>query len=294
MSDDRPSSSIPGKKTWLEKVADAFTGEPKDREDLKEILNEAHENDILDQEAFSIIEGALDVSEMHVRDIMIPRSHMVSVSLDQPLEDILTTIVESGHSRFPVVGDNSDAIQGILMAKDLLALGLQTGFDLKKMHDGAKTLLRQPTFVPESKRLNTLLNDFRSNRYHMAIVADEYGGIAGLVTIEDVLEEIVGEIDDEHDDEEQSNIRDLEQGRFAVDALTSIDEFNDYFQTDINDDEYDTIGGIVTHSFGRLPKRDETIELEGLSFRVLNADDRRLKLLEVQNTNLNLQSQSAS
>lgn len=293
MSDDRPSS-VPSKKTWLEKVADAFTGEPKDRADLKEILNEAHENDILDQEAFSIIEGALDVSEMHVRDIMIPRSHMVSISLDQPLEDMLTTIVESGHSRFPVTGDNTDSIQGILMAKDLLALGLQTGFDLEKMHEGAKSLLRQPTFVPESKRLNTLLNDFRANRYHMAIVADEYGGIAGLVTIEDVLEEIVGEIDDEHDDEEQSNIRSLGEGRFAVDALTSIEDFNEYFQTDISDEEYDTIGGIVTHSFGRLPKRDETIDLEGLSIRVLNADDRRLKLLEVQNSELNLQSQSAN
>lgn len=280
MTDEHPSSN-PGKKSWLEKVAEAFAGEPKDREELKEILNEAHENDILDKEAFGIIQGALNVSELHVRDIMIPRSQMISVESDQTIEDILPVIIESGHSRFPVIGENSDEIIGVLLAKDLLSLGAKTGFDIKEMSIQLKDIVRSATFVPESKRLNTLLNDFRANRNHMAMVIDEYGGVAGLVTIEDVLEEIVGEIDDEHDSEEQPNIKVLGSETFAVDALTPIDEFNDYFSLTLSDDEFDTIGGIVSHEFGRLPKRDESIDIGELSFRILNADDRRVKLLQV-------------
>ena len=288
MNDDRPSS-LPSRKSWLERVAEAFTGEPKDRTDLKEILHEAHENQILDQEAFTIIEGALNVSEMHVRDIMIPRSHMVSVEADQTVHDMLPSIVESGHSRFPVLGETSDEIIGILLAKDLLALGLLTQFDNEQMTSRLREIIRPVNFVPESKRLNVLLNEFRTNRHHMAIVVDEYGGIAGLVTIEDVFEEIVGEIDDEHDSEEQLNIRVISDGKHAVDALTPIDEFNEHFDTEISEEEFDTIGGIVTHNFGRLPKRDESIQIGELEFRVLNADDRRLKLLEVAPFNPSLQ-----
>ena len=206
MSDDRPSSG-PSKKSWLEKVADVFAGEPKDRQDLKEILYEAQDKDILDKEVFRIIDGALNVSELHVRDIMIPRSQMVSIDSDQTFDDMLPSIIESGHSRFPVIGENHDEVTGVLLAKDLLLLGSRTGFNTTEMSRRLKEIIRPATFVPESKRLNILLNDFRINRNHMAIVVDEYGGIAGLVTIEDVLEEIVGKIDDEHDSEEQPNIR---------------------------------------------------------------------------------------
>ena len=280
MSDDRPSSG-PSKKSWLVKVADVFAGEPKDRQDLKEILYEAQDNDILDKEVFRIIDGALNVSELHVRDIMIPRSQMVSIDSDQTFDDMLPSIIESGHSRFPVIGENHDEVTGVLLAKDLLLLGSRTGFNTSEMSRRLKEIIRPATFVPESKRLNILLNDFRINRNHMAIVVDEYGGIAGLVTIEDVLEEIVGKIDDEHDSHEQHNIRTLNPDVYAVDALTPIEEFNDSFQTVFSDEEYDTIGGIVAHEFGRLPKRDETLVIGGLIFRVLNADDRRLKLLQV-------------
>ncbi|WP_428239821.1 HlyC/CorC family transporter [Gynuella sp.] len=280
MSEDRPSQSN-NKKTWLEKVADAFIGEPRDREDLKAIIFEARENDIIDHEAFKIIDGAMSVSELHVRDIMVPRSHMVLLDSEKDLADILPVIVDSGHSRFPVTGDKNDEIIGVLIAKDLLKLAMETSFSLADMSQKWKSLFRPVNFVPESKRLNVLLNDFRLNRNHMAIVVDEYGGIAGLVTIEDVLEEIVGDIDDEHDSQETPNIRVLDDGKQAVDALTPIEEFNDFFGTELSDDEFDTIGGIVTHSFGRLPKRDETIQIGNLNFRVLNADDRRLKLMEV-------------
>lgn len=280
MTEDHPSTN-PGKKSWLERVADSFAGEPKDRQDLKDILMEAHEKEILDQEAFRIIEGALNVSELHVRDIMIPRSQMIYVESGKSIEEILPNIIESGHSRFPVIGENSDEVIGVLLAKDLLSLGSKTRFDTEKMSKQLKDIIRPATFVPESKRLNILLNEFRANRYHLAMVVDEYGGIAGLVTIEDVLEEIVGEIDDEHDSKEQPNIRELGSSQFAVDALTPIDEFNEYFELTLSDDEFDTIGGIVSHQFGRLPKRDESIDIENLHFRVLNADDRRVKLLQV-------------
>lgn len=280
MAEDHPSRN-PGKKSWLERVAEAFAGEPKDREELKEILNDAHENEILDKEAFRIIEGALNVSELHVRDIMIPRSQMISVESGKTIEEILPNIIESGHSRFPVIGENSDEVIGVLLAKDLLSLGSKTKFNTEKMSKQLKGIIRPATYVPESKRLNILLNDFRANRNHLAMVVDEYGGIAGLVTIEDVLEEIVGDIDDEHDSEEQPNIKDLGSTNFAVDALTPIEEFNEYFESALSDDEFDTIGGIVSHEFGRLPKRDESIEIGKLVFRILNADDRRVKLLEV-------------
>lgn len=281
MSDDRPTSSNPGNKSWLERLSDAFTGEPKDREDLLVVLKDAQDKDILDNEAFKIIEGAMNVSEMHVRDIMIPRSQMVSLETDETIREWLAKIVDSGHSRFPVLGENSDEVVGVLLAKDLLGLGLQTGFDLDEMQKRLKTMIRSVNFVPESKRLNVLLKDFRSNRNHMAVVVDEYGQTAGLVTIEDVLEEIVGEIEDEHDDAVDANIRPNGNGGFLVQALTPIEDFNEHFDTDFSDEEFDTIGGIVMHEFGKVPQRDESITLDSLMVRVINADNRRVRAFEV-------------
>lgn len=281
MSDERPTSSNPGRRSWLERLSDAFTGEPKDREDLLNVLKDAQEKDILDTEAFKIIEGAMNVSDMHVRDIMIPRSQMVSLEQDEPIQAWLEKIVESGHSRFPVLSEHGDDVSGVLLAKDLLGLGLQTSFDLTAMQTDLKTIIRSVTFVPESKRLNILLKDFRSNRNHMAIVVDEYGQTAGLVTIEDVLEEIVGEIEDEHDDEVDANIRPNGNGGFLVQALTPIEDFNSHFETNISDEEFDTIGGIVMHKFGKVPQRDESIQLDDLMVRVLNADNRRVRVLEI-------------
>lgn len=287
MSDERPTSSNPGRRSWLERLSDAFTGEPKDREDLLSVLKDAQDKDILDNEAFKIIEGALNVSDMHVRDIMIPRSQMVSVEIDETIEDWLGKIVESGHSRFPVLGENSDEVVGVLLAKDLLGLGLQTGFKLDVMQARLTSLIRSVNFVPESKRLNVLLKDFRSNRNHMAVVVDEYGQTAGLVTIEDVLEEIVGEIEDEHDDAADTNIRPNGNGGFLVQALTPIEDFNDHFQTEFSDEEFDTIGGIVMHKFGKVPKRDESITLGDLMVRVINADNRRVRAFEVNRLDIN-------
>jgi magnesium and cobalt transporter len=281
MSDDKSTSRNPGKKSLLERLGDAFTGEPRDRDELLAIISEAHQNDILDDDSMRIINGALNVSDLHVRDIMIPRSQMVSLEHDETIKEWTAKIVSSGHSRFPVVGENPDEIIGVLLAKDMLALSLKTDFNEADMQKQVKEIIRDVTFVPESKRVNVLLRDFRQNRNHMAIVVDEYRGISGLVTIEDVLEEIVGEIEDEHDDETVRNISSNGSGTFIVQALTPIDDFNDHFETDFSDEEFDTIGGIVMHKFGRVPKRDDTIKLGGLHLRVTTADNRRVRAFEV-------------
>jgi len=206
---------------------------------------------------------------------------VVSLETNDSIRNWLTEIVESGHSRFPVLGENSDEVVGVLLAKDLLGLGLQTQFDLDEMKKRLKTIIRNVNFVPESKRLNVLLKDFRSNRNHMAVVVDEYGQTAGLVTIEDVLEEIVGEIEDEHDDAVDANIRPNGNGGFLVQALTPIEDFNERFSTDLSDEEFDTIGGIIMHQFGKVPQRDESITLGELLVRVVNADNRRVRTFEV-------------
>lgn len=222
MSEDR---SISGQKTWLERITQAFAHEPKNRQELLEILREAHQNKLLDNEALAIVEGAIQVADLQVRDIMVPRSQVISIKADQSPREFLPAIIAAAHSRYPVVGESLDEVIGVLLAKDLLPLILkedQQNFDIKD-------LLRPATFVPESKRLNVLLREFRANHNHMAIVIDEYGGVAGLVTIEDVLEQIVGDIEDEHDVEEDSYIRPLPSGDFLVKALTPIDSFNEYF-----------------------------------------------------------------
>lgn len=276
-----PEKNSSVEKTWLEKIATAFSSEPQSKDEFTLLLRSAHENNIIDQDALDIIEGALDVSDKQVREIMIPRSQMVVIQQDSSLEDILKLVIESSHSRFPIIGESADDITGILLAKELLPLLLngQENFDINKV-------VRPAAVVPESKRLNVLLREFREQRYHMAVVVDEYGGIAGLITIEDILEEIVGEIEDETDEEEQEGtmIRPQQNGCHLINALTPIEDFNEYFDAGISDDEFDTIGGIVIQAFGRMPKVGETIEVNGFSFRVAEGDNRQVKLLEMQIT----------
>lgn len=284
MKEEPPSSSasstsssvLTHRKSWLERLGLAFTGEPQDREQLLEILRDAQQRNLFDHYALAMIEGVFEVMDEQVRDVMIPRSQMVVVEEDEKLEEVLKIVVPSGHSRFPVIGDNRDEVIGILLAKDLLQYATQSkdSFDLRD-------IIRPAVFIPESKHLNTLLREFRSNRNHMAIVVDEYGGVSGLVTIEDVLELIVGEIDDEHDQEEGINIRSQSKGNYLVAALTEIEEFNEYFQTDFDDEEFDTVGGVILGHLGHMPKRGEQIELNGFGFKVLSADSRRIHRLQV-------------
>ncbi|GGH92711.1 magnesium/cobalt efflux protein [Pseudomonas fluvialis] len=274
MSEDRSSS---GQRSWLEKITQAFAHEPRSREELLELLREAQRNKLIDSEALSIVEGAIQVADLQVRDIMVPRSQMVSIKACQSPREFLPAILDAAHSRYPVIGESQDEVLGILLAKDLLPLVLQAPdqpFNLRE-------LLRPATFVPESKRLNVLLREFRANRNHMAVVIDEYGGVAGLVTIEDVLEQIVGEIEDEHDVEEDSFIKPLPSGDFIVKALTPVEQFNEYFHSQFSTEDFDTLGGLVMNSFGHLPKRNETTEIGEFRIRVLNADSRRIHLLRV-------------
>jgi magnesium and cobalt transporter len=274
MSEDRSSNE---QKSWFNRLTQAFAHEPKNRKELLEVLREAHQNKLLDSEALAIVEGAIQVADLQVRDIMVPRSQMMSIRANQTPKEFLPSIIEAAHSRYPVVGESLDDVIGILLAKDLLPLilsGEQPNFNIKD-------LLRPATFVPESKRLNVLLREFRANHNHMAVVIDEYGGVAGLVTIEDVLEQIVGDIEDEHDVEEDSYVKPLPSGDFLVKALTPIESFNEAFDTEFSDDEFDTVGGLVMSAFGHLPKRNEVTEIGEFRFRVLNADSRRIHLLRL-------------
>ncbi len=278
MNNDRTShSNEPARRSWFERLSQVLMGdEPQDREDLIKSLHDAVQRNLLDADALAMIEGVLAVAEMRVRDIMIPRSQMVVVERDVPPEEFLPVITESAHSRFPVVGASKDEVVGILLAKDLLAY-----FQAENKGDfQVRDVLRPAVFVPESKRLNVLLKEFRSSRNHMAIVVDEYGGVAGLVTIEDVLEQIVGEIDDEHDIDEEDFITQHDADH-TVKALTPITEFNEHFGTNFSDEEFDTIAGLIVHHFGRLPRRGESMDLGDLSFKVLRADGRRIHLLRV-------------
>ncbi|MEZ7908917.1 MAG: transporter associated domain-containing protein [Pseudomonadales bacterium] len=273
MSEDGPSNE----KGWIERLSQALTGEPSSRTELIELLRSAQHRDLLDVEVLSIIEGALTVSDMQAGEIMIPRSQMTIVRLDMSPEEFLPVIIESGHSRFPVLGDGPDDVVGILMAKDLLPLALQDRQAKFNMRD----LLRPCTAIPESKRVNVLLQDFRSTRNHIAIVYDEYGGVSGIVTIEDVLEQIVGDIEDEFDYADEDNIKMHSADNYTVKAQTTLDEFNEVFGCEFSDEEFDTIGGVVIHHFGYLPKRDEKVSVQGFKFKVLNADNRRIKLLQL-------------
>jgi magnesium and cobalt transporter len=264
------------KPSLLERIGAILMREPEDREQLLELLQSSYERNLMDADALAMIEGVLQVSELHARDIMVPRSQMYVVDIHDSPEKFLPQVIESGHSRFPVIGESRDDVIGILLAKDLLRYFAGQEYNVRDM-------LRPAVFIPESKRLNVLLKDFRRNRNHMAIVVDEYGGVAGLVTIEDVLEQIVGDIEDEYDfDETEANILLDRNGLYRVKAQTSIEDFNNTFGTSFSDEEYDTIGGLLLSRFGRLPKRGEEIVLDRLRFRVLRADSRRLHSLLVE------------
>jgi len=270
----------PSRLSWLERISQAWLSqEPKDKEALIEQLQDARRRQLLDSDALSMIEGVLEVSEMRVRDVMIPRSQMVVIEVDMPLSALLSEVIESGHSRFPVIDDDRDDVVGVLIVKDLLRYFAEGGGELD-----LRDLLRAAKFIPESKRLNVLLKEFRATRLHMAIVVDEYGGVAGLVTIEDVLEQIVGEIDDEHDEiGDDDYIRDLGNQHYHVMALTPVEDFNDYFGAQLSDEKADTIGGLVMMGLGHLPKRGELVDVNGYNFRVVRADNRRLHMLELSN-----------
>jgi magnesium and cobalt transporter len=266
----------PAKPGLLERLSSLLLREPDDREQLIELLHSAFERKILDADALSMIEGVLQVSETQVRDVMIPRSQMDVIDVAEPPEAFIPFVIEKAHSRFPVFEDNRDNVIGILLAKDLLKFYAEEEFNVREM-------LRPAVFVPEAKRLNVLLKEFRANRNHIAIVVDEYGGVAGLVTIEDVIEQIVGDIEDEYDfDETEDNILLERNGKYRVKAVTEIADFNTHFGTSFSDEDVDTVGGLVVSRFGRLPKRGESIAIEGLAFQVLRADSRKVHALLVE------------
>jgi len=266
----------PHKPSMLERLGALLMREPEDREQLIELLQRSYERNLLDADALAMIEGVMQVSEMQARDIMIPRAQMDVIDIGDAPQKFIPWVIETGHSRFPVVGENKDDVIGILLAKDLLSYYAGEEFNVRDR-------LRPAVFIPESKRLNVLLKDFRSNRNHIAIVVDEYGGVAGLVTIEDVLEQIVGEIEDEFDfDETEANIILDRNGQFRVKAQTEIDDFNRTFGTDFSDEDFDTVGGLVLSHLGRLPKRGEQFRIGDLSIKVVRADSRRLHALLVE------------
>ncbi len=280
--DDSSTSTAPEgsekRRSWLERIGSALSGEPTSREDLVELLRDAQSDGLIAADTLRMMEGAIAVSELSVGDVMISRSQMVSLPADARFLDLMKQVVESGHSRFPVHGEDRDEILGILLAKDLLR-----GVVADNGPGTVRELLRPAVLIPESKKLNVLLREFRLSRNHMAIVVDEYGGVAGLVTIEDVLEQIVGEIDDEHDDAEdpQALIAAQADGQYVVDALTPIGDFNERFGADFDDDEYDTIGGLVTAAIGHLPEAGEELTLGRFAFRVARADARRVHAFHV-------------
>jgi magnesium and cobalt transporter len=275
MSEDPPSTPPP--RTWFARLTQALSGEPQSREELIEELRHAQANGLLSNDTLSMIEGAIQVAELTVADVMVPRAQTVFLPIDVPQKDILNIVIESGHSRFPVHDGDKDEILGILLAKDLLrCLAKGAPCDIR-------ALLRPVAMIPESKRLNILLKEFRLSRSHMAIVVDEYGGVGGLVTIEVVLEQIVGDIDDEHDIDEASKlIQPQPDGRFLVSALTPIADFNERFGTEFSDDEFDTVGGMVTSEMGHLPEAGEEAELGSFHFQVTKADARRVHQFAVR------------
>ncbi len=265
-------------KQCCKRIFKRFQKDPDDKQQLTEILRDAERHNLIKPDALAMMEGALLVSEMQVRDIMVPRSQMVVVLEDMDFNEYLPIIVESGHSRFPMLDEKHEHVIGILLAKDMLACVAEDGVDDFNVRD----ILRPPIFVPESKRLNILLSEFRHSRNHMAIVIDEYGGIAGLVTIEDVIEQIVGEIDDEHDLEDEEYVRKHHKDRYTVKAQMPLDEFNEYFGTNFQDEENETIGGLIIDAFGHLPKRGERIQYGGFDFKVIRADRRRILTMRIQ------------
>ncbi len=274
--ENSPSQEGPSRKSFLERLAHMFQGEPKDRQELVDVIRDSEINDLIDHATRDMLEGVMEISEMRVRDIMIPRAQIVTADKNHNLDALVALITDAQHSRYPVISEDKDHVEGILLAKDLLKyLGSDSEpFDIEQV-------IRPAVVVPESKRVDRLLKEFREERYHMAIVVDEFGGVSGLVTIEDILEEIVGEIEDEFDDEDEIDIRKLSKHTYSVKALTTIEGFNATFGTHFSDDEVDTIGGIIMTSFGHLPSRGEVVDIEGYSFKVTSADSRRIIQLQV-------------
>ncbi|PXV58214.1 magnesium and cobalt transporter [Dyella jiangningensis] len=276
MNEDPGSTSGPAHRSWWDRLGHMFSGEPRNRKELIDELRTAQANGLMSPDTLTMVEGAIKVTELSVDDVMIPRAQIVMLSADAPLREILDTVVESGHSRFPVHGEDKDDILGILLAKDLLRfVGNGDHFDIA-------SVLRPAVLIPESMRLNVLLAEFRHTRNHMALVVDEYGGVAGLITIEDVLEQIVGEIDDEHDDEEEPSLmHEQSGGGWAVSALTPIADFNEQTGAQFSDEEFDTVGGMCTSEFGHLPEVGEEIAIGDYLFHVTEADDRRVQAFRV-------------
>ena len=264
-------------KSWLERLSQALGSEPSSRSELIDLLRASQERELIDADALKIIEGALTVADKQVREIMIPRSQVVFIKAEQKPSEFLPVVIGSGHSRFPVIGEGEDEILGILLAKDLLPLALND----KENSFQLKSSLRSHASIPESKRLDVLLQEFRAARNHLAVVYDEYGGVSGIVTIEDVLEQIVGDIEDEYDFEEKGSINGHNDGTYSVRALTDIEDFNEYFDTSLSTEEFETVGGVVTHAFGHLPSRGEEVQIDKFCFKVLNADGRRVHLFKV-------------
>ena len=269
--------------SWSKRLRLALSGSPQDTEQLIELLREAQTRELLNADALAMIEGALQISDQDVRDVMLPRSQMKVVERDAPIKVTLKQVVESGHSRFPVVTEDKDKVTGILLAKDLLKRFVEGGEE----NFSIREYLRDAIFIPESMRLNTLLAKFRESRNHMAIVVDEYGAVSGLVTIEDVLEQIVGDIDDEHDTNIGNNIRQLDDNKYSLRATTGIDEFNEYFGTTYSDDDHDTVAGMIIDQLGRIPKRNEEMTIDQFRFKVTSTDGRRLSQLEMQHQQTN-------
>lgn len=279
MSEDKPPSSQSTNKSWLERLGQMFQAEPQNQEELVEFIQDANDRELIDQYTKDMIHGVLNVSRKRVRDIMIPRSQMVVLENDQSIEHAVSIITESSHSRFPVINENKDNVEGMLLAKDIIPLTINN--DARQ--SSISQIIRPCVIVPESKKVDVLLREFRAKRYHMAVVVDEYGGVSGLVTIEDILEEIVGEIEDEFaiDEDVAEDIKKVGKQLYSIQALTSLDDFNQYFNTKYDKSEVDTIGGLVTKAFGHLPGRGEEINLDGYQFKVSNADSRRLIQLQV-------------
>jgi len=263
-------------KGWLDRIYNIFTGEPQNQKQLLDLLKNLQSHQLFGADELTMIEGVLQVADMQVRDIMIPRGQMVVLDHEDSFPEILEKITECGHSRFPVIDDDKDDVVGILLAKDLLSIPLEQSQDFE-----INEYIRPASFIPESKRLNVLLKEFRLNRSHMAMIVDEYGGVSGLITIEDVLEQIVGKIDDEYDEDEEVDIQPHGTNRYSVRALTPLPEFNEYFDTEFESEDVETIGGYLLGQIGHLPERGESIAVDNLTFKVLNADSRQVHLYQV-------------
>jgi magnesium and cobalt transporter len=274
--DNSQNSEGPSRKSIMQRIGQLFQGDPKDKQELVEVIRDSETNDLIDLDTRDMLEGVIQIADMRIRDIMIPRSQMVTIDRNDNLDKLVALITDAQHSRYPIISEDKDHIDGILLAKDLLKyLGSQsTEFNIEEV-------IRPAVVVPESKRVDRLLKEFREERYHMAIVVDEFGGVSGLVTIEDILEEIVGDIEDETDDEEQQEIRQLSKHTFSVNALTQIEDFNEQFGTSYSDEEVDTVGGLVMKAFGHLPGRGEVVHILDFQFKVTNADNRRIVQLQV-------------